>query len=108
MPFPKRKHFLKIDASKILKVDAIPRVSTVSAMLFNMAAFDPNLPTAELLKLAADYHQKRLELGPLEKDLLISTLKERGRAELEFGQEIEFENVRLIRRVTGAVGIYFD
>jgi len=108
MPFPKSKHILKIDASEILKVDAITPVSTVNAMQFNMLSFDPNLPTAELLKLAADYYQKRVELAPLEKDLLISTLKERGRAELDFGQEIEFENVRLIRRVTGAVGIYFQ
>jgi hypothetical protein len=72
-----------------------------------MADINLDLSTTELMKIAADHHQKRLELTPAEKELLISTLKERGRNELEYGEEIEIENVRLIRRVTGAVGVYF-
>jgi hypothetical protein len=72
-----------------------------------MVDINPNLSTTDLMKLAADYHQKRLELTPGEKELLITTLKERGRNELEYGEELEVENVRLIRRVTGAVGVYF-
>jgi hypothetical protein len=73
-----------------------------------MPEIDPNLSTAELMKMAADYHQKRLELTAVERALLIDTLKERGRNELDYGEELEVENVRLIRRVTGAVGLYFD
>jgi hypothetical protein len=73
-----------------------------------MPEIDLNLSTAELMKMAADYHSKRLALTAGEKDLLIDTLKERGRNELEYGEELEVENVRLIRRVTGAVGLYFD
>jgi hypothetical protein len=72
-----------------------------------MADIDPTLPTSELMKLAADHHQKRVELSAPQKDLLINLLKERGRNELEYGEELEVETVRLIRRVTGAVGVYF-
>jgi hypothetical protein len=72
-----------------------------------MVEINPNLTTTELMKLAADFHHKRLELSPLEKDLLITMLKERGRNELEYGEELEVDTVRLIRRVTGAVGVYF-
>jgi hypothetical protein len=72
-----------------------------------MVDIDPNLSTTELLKMAADHHQKRAELTPAEKELLIKILKERGQNELEYGEELEIENVRLIRRVTGAVGVYF-
>jgi hypothetical protein len=66
------------------------------------------LSTAELLKMAADHYQKRISMTEEENKQLISLLKQRGMEELEFGQEIEYENVRLIKRVTGAVGLYFQ
>jgi hypothetical protein len=72
-----------------------------------MVDINTALSTTELMKLAADHHLKRVELSDAEKSLLINTLKERGANELEYGEELEIENVRLIRRVTGAVGVYF-
>lgn len=60
------------------------------------------------MKLAADHHKKRIELSDAERDLLIGMLKERGRTELEYGEELEIDDVRLVHRVTGAVSIYFN
>jgi len=73
-----------------------------------MTLIDPTLGTLELLRMAAENHQKKISLSEDERLLLVSMLKERGQDELEYGQEIEVENVRLVRRVNGAVGIYFS
>lgn len=73
-----------------------------------MVEIDPKLNTRELMKLAGDHHKKRIELTDAERDLLITILKERGRTELEYGEELEVEEVRLVHRVTGAVSIYFN
>ncbi|HEY9679530.1 MAG TPA: hypothetical protein V6C76_16090 [Drouetiella sp.] len=73
----------------------------------SMVAIDPQLSIMDLLKMAADNHHKRIELADEEKRELIALLKKRAMDELEYGQELEQENVRLIRRVTGAVGVYF-
>ena len=69
---------------------------------------NPESTTAELMRVAADHGQKRITLSDDEKALLISLLKKRAQEELEYGQEIECETVRVVRRVTGAVGIYFN
>ncbi len=73
-----------------------------------MTAIDPNKTTAQLLQLAADYSQKRLELTDEDRLNLVALLKRRAQEELDLGQEIECENVRVIRRVTGAIGVYFN
>ncbi len=73
-----------------------------------MSKVNPELSTVELMKLAAEDHLKTIELKQEERDQLFDLLKERGRVELEYGEELEIDSVRLIRRVTGAVGIYFD
>ena len=72
-----------------------------------MQKINPELSTVELMKIAADDHKKIIELAQAERDQLLDLLKERGRQELEYGEELEIDTVRLIRRVTGAVGIYF-
>lgn len=72
-----------------------------------MVAIDPKLSIMELLQMAADNHHKKIELAEEEKRELIAVLKKRAMDELEYGQEIELDTVRLIRRVTGAVGVYF-
>jgi hypothetical protein len=72
-----------------------------------MALINTELSTAELMKLAADNHQKIITLSEPERLELIALLKRRGAEELEYGQELAFEKVTLIRRVTGAVGLYF-
>lgn len=73
-----------------------------------MTAIDSSLTIRELMKLAADHHQKRIELTEDERSLLISLIKERALEELEYGQELVVEGVRLVHRVTGAVGLYFN
>lgn len=73
-----------------------------------MAEIHPDLKTDELMKMAADNHHKRIELSEVERKQVIDLLKKRGAEELEYGQEIEFDDVRLVRRVTGAVGVYFS
>lgn len=73
-----------------------------------VAAYDANMSTNDLMKVAADHHHKRIELSEQERKDLINLLKQRGQEELEYGQEIEVDSVRLLRRVTGAVGVYFS
>jgi hypothetical protein len=73
-----------------------------------MADISADLKTEELLKLAADNHHKRITLSEEERKMVIDLLKKKGAEELEYGQEIEFDTVRLVRRVTGAVGVYFN
>jgi hypothetical protein len=73
-----------------------------------MAVVDPKLSTTELLKLAAESHQKKVQLSDDERQELTALLKERALEELDYGQEMEVENVRLVRRVNGAVGIYYS
>lgn len=72
-----------------------------------MVLIDPKLSTIELLKLAAENHQHKT-LSDADKLLLTTILKERGADELEYGQEVEVNNVRLVKRVNGAVGIYYS
>ena len=73
-----------------------------------MAEITGDLKVPELLKLAADNHHKRITLSEDERKQVIALLKQKGAEELEYGQEIEFDTVRLVRRVTGAVGVYFS
>jgi hypothetical protein len=75
---------------------------------FPMTAIDPALTTLQLLRMAADHHQQKVTLSDGDKKLLIALLKERGAEELEFGEELEVDGVRMVRRVTGAVGVYFS
>jgi single-stranded DNA-specific DHH superfamily exonuclease len=67
-----------------------------------------DLSILELMKLAADNHHKRITLSDDERAELVAAIKKRAADELEYGQEIEQDSVRLIRRVTGAVGLYFN
>ena len=73
-----------------------------------MTLVDPKLSTTELLKLASECHQKKVEISESDRQLLTSLLKERGQEELDYGQELEVDNVRLVKRVNGAVGIYYS
>lgn len=73
-----------------------------------VAAFDAKMSTSELMKIAADNHNKRIELSEQERKSLIDLLKLRGQEELDYGEELEIDSVRLLRRVTGAVGVYFS
>jgi hypothetical protein len=63
---------------------------------------------SERMKIAADNHHKRIQLSDDERAELIALLKKRAAEELDYGQELEHDTVRLIRRVTGAVGVYVN
>ncbi len=73
-----------------------------------MTAFSPDMSAHQLLKVANDHHTGVLSLSDGERCDLIELLKEKARDELEFGEEVLFEKVRLVRRVTGAVSIFFE
>ncbi len=73
-----------------------------------MTAFSPDMSARQLLKVANDHHTGVLALTDGERCDLIELLKEKARDELEFGEEVLFEKVRLVRRVTGAVSIFFE
>jgi len=72
-----------------------------------MTLINTELSTTELLKMAADNHHKRITLSDAERLELIALIKKRGAEELEYGEELAVDSVILIRRVTGAVGLYF-
>jgi hypothetical protein len=73
-----------------------------------MSVVNAEMSTTELMKIAADNHHKRIQLSDDERAELIALLKKRAAEELDYGQELEHDTVRLIRRVTGAVGVYFN
>jgi hypothetical protein len=73
-----------------------------------VAVFDSKMNTNDLMRVAADHHHKRQVLSDSERKALIDLLKQRGQEELDYGQELEIDSVRLLRRVTGAVGVYFS
>lgn len=73
-----------------------------------MSAVDPNLTLQQLLNLLADNHHQRITLSVEDKQLAIGLLKKRAEEELDFGEELVHDSVRLIKRVTGAVGVYFN
>lgn len=73
-----------------------------------MSVVDQNMNIQQLLQLVADHHHKRKELTEDDKKSAINLLKKRGSEELDFGEEIELDSVRVIKRVTGAVGVYFS
>ena len=94
---------------KLLTVICLPsKLVFALRILKQMTLIDPRLPTAELLKLAAQNHRKAIILDESDRQILTALLKERGQDELDYGQELEVDNVRLVKRVNGAVGIYYS
>jgi hypothetical protein len=73
-----------------------------------MSQFSPDMSTMDLLKVANDNHTGAIQLSDDDRCRLVDLLKGRGGDELEYGEEVEFEKVRLVRRVTGAVSIFFE
>jgi hypothetical protein len=77
-------------------------------MKMQMSLLDPTLSLSELLKLAGDAHLQLVELSQSDLSELTALLKERGRQELDYGEELAVDNARLVKRVNGAVGIYYS
>ena len=72
-----------------------------------MTTIDPTMPLKELLQIVADKHTEKIQLSDEEKENAIAILKSRAIEELDYGEELKVGKVRLIKRVTGAVGLYF-
>ena len=72
-----------------------------------MNVVSPNLSTPELMRLAAEHKNGSAGLNKTEELLLIELLKERGRMELDYGQELTIDTVKIVRRVTGNVSVFF-
>jgi hypothetical protein len=73
-----------------------------------MPSYNEEMTIYELLEVAADHRKQVAVLSEEDRQGLIILLKKKGNEELEYGQEIEHEGVRLVKRVTGAVGVYFQ
>ncbi len=72
-----------------------------------MTSISPVLSTSELMRVASDFRNGVCQLSNVDKELLVALLKERARKELEYGQELAVDQVKLVRRVTGAVCVFF-
>lgn len=86
-------------------MEAIP--TYLQAETKSVTALSTDMTTAQLMRIAADHHQGIIKLSDLDKSLLLELLREKGREELDYGQEIELETVRLVKRVTGSVSVFF-
>lgn len=73
-----------------------------------MTQISPDMSTLDLLKVANDNHTGVIQLSDGDRLHLIDLLKQKGADELEYGEEVEHEKVRLVRRVTGAVSLFFE
>ena len=81
---------------------------TLLGQIAPMHTINSEMTIKELLQLVADNHHKKITLSEEEKISAIALLKKKGMEELDYGQEIKIDKVRLIKRVTGAVGVYFS
>lgn len=72
-----------------------------------MNTVSPTLSTPELMRIAAEHKGGGKSLTPFDERLLLELLKERGREELDYGQELVVDSVKIIRRVTGNVSVFF-
>ncbi|MGD9683493.1 MAG: hypothetical protein AB7W16_20195 [Candidatus Obscuribacterales bacterium] len=46
-------------------------------------------------------------LSEMDRSLLVEILKERGHKELDYGEELTCGSIRLVKRVTGNVSLFF-
>ncbi|MBX9691806.1 MAG: hypothetical protein K2Z81_05435 [Cyanobacteria bacterium] len=72
-----------------------------------MTTISPVLSTPELMRVAADFRNGACQLSNVDRELLVALLKERASKELDYGQELSVDQVKLVRRVTGAVSVFF-
>ncbi|MDZ4835974.1 MAG: hypothetical protein SGJ27_19515 [Candidatus Melainabacteria bacterium] len=73
-----------------------------------MNVISPTLSTPDLMRIAADHKNGgSTSLSPIDERLLLELLKERGRDELDYGQELIVDRVKIVRRVTGNVSVFF-
>ncbi|MEZ4489454.1 MAG: hypothetical protein R3F51_17850 [Cyanobacteriota/Melainabacteria group bacterium] len=73
-----------------------------------MSAVNADMSLKELLQLVADNHHGKISLSDDDKTLAVGLLKSKGMDELDYGEEMKVDKVRLVKRVTGAMGLYFS
>ncbi|MBK9144389.1 MAG: hypothetical protein IPM23_17985 [Candidatus Melainabacteria bacterium] len=60
--------------------------------------------TGQLMQIAMDGKES---LSEMDRSLLVEILKERGHRELDYGEELTCGSIRLVKRVTGNVSLFF-
>ena len=73
-----------------------------------VSAVNADMSLKELLQLVADNHHGKISLSDDDKTLAVGLLKSNGMDELDYGEEMKVDKVRLVKRVTGAMGLYFS
>lgn len=73
-----------------------------------MSAVNADMSLKELLQLVADNHHGKVSLSDDDKMLAVGLLKSKGMDEMDYGEEMKVDKVRLVKRVTGAMGLYFN
>ncbi len=72
-----------------------------------MTSIESTMTIRELLTLVADHQDQKVSMSDADRQLAIDLLKSKAADELEYGEEVKVGKVRLVKRVTGAIGLYF-
>ncbi len=67
----------------------------------------PDLTIQDMLKLASDHKDGTVPMPEEDCLALIAMIKERAQDELEYGEEMIVGSARIVKRVTGAVSVFF-
>ncbi len=67
----------------------------------------PDLTIQEMLKLASDHKDGSVPMPEEECIALIALIKEKAADQLDYGEEMIVGNARIVKRVTGAVSVFF-
>ena len=73
-----------------------------------VAMVSESCPMKELLDMAGNHKAGNLALSETESELLIAIIKEKAWQELEYGEEMVVDKVKLVKRVTGNVSLFFS
>jgi len=67
----------------------------------------PDLTIQELLQLASDHKDGSKPMPEEDCIEIIAMIKSRAQDELDFGEELIVGTARIVKRVTGAVSVFF-
>ncbi|MBX9692199.1 MAG: hypothetical protein K2Z81_07445 [Cyanobacteria bacterium] len=72
-----------------------------------MTSIESTMSIKELLTIVSDHQEEKIAMTDADRQLAIDLLKSKAADELEYGEEVKVGKVRLVKRVTGAIGLYF-
>lgn len=72
-----------------------------------MTALTPQQSITELMQLALSDKNGQLNLSDVDRELLVAMLKQKAFDELDYGQEVVLETIKVVKRVTGNVSVFF-